>query len=221
MRMIENYNNAKQKYSKDIFEKVTNAHIPDRYIDAACRFLRDNNNLSIGHLKELLSLWHRYVWLTDKIDINDVKNYSDFFQKIHKGIILYKIPNQIYNDGDVIIGLIDSLKTIRKFDEKNPWCIKQEHRFPKYQYLYNLYLIDVISQGKNNYYVLIIDKKVYYGRKIYWNISNKRCTDDEVENSMTPEAIIFINDKLVNLAKERKSDKFENYPHEVGIMKIG
>lgn len=215
--IFENYNNAKQKYDTEIFQKVISANVPDKYIDSACRFLTQNPDLSVEHLVSIIKKWDKYVYQTEHRDINKVLDYDSLFRIVRASIQKYQIPNQIYNDGTVIIGLLDNIKTVKNLDVKNRWCLKQEHKFPKYQYIYNLYIIDIINNQKNNYFVLCIDKRVKFGNRIYWDIQNLVGNVSEIEAMMTDEARIFITDSLIHTAYSGKDDNLNNHLNEDGL----
>jgi hypothetical protein len=60
MNILENYNNAKQKYGEEIAEIIRSAGIPDEYVYIACKYYKENS-VPIKTLKLEIRQWMSYI----------------------------------------------------------------------------------------------------------------------------------------------------------------
>lgn len=209
--IFENSNNAKLKFPKE-YEEIKSAKLPERYILSACRFFREVP-VSIGTLRHIILLWHKYVYLKDKSkDINKVKTYNELCNIVLRESSKYKITKQIFNDNKVVIGIIENVSDVRRKDVSNIWCIKSDEQLQKYLAKYNLYLIDNGKLTTESLFVLAI--KIGTGEKTYWDLQDYKYTMSnciKIEEEFNEKSIQFINKKLVQVAKDNKKDSFCNY----------
>lgn len=211
MELLENYNSAKAKYG-EIADKMRAARIADRFLLSACRFY-STNGVSPERLFEYFHQWCIYVLRHDRIDVNKL-NYEDFRNKIREYKNRYGVPNQIYNDGKVVIGELKSHKDLAYFPVRTPWCIAQAEMFAKYTNdpkAYSMYIIDNGEIGKpdsDRYVCMQIDK---YGVVSYWTLYNEpmmQSTMREYEETLTFGASSFIGE-LCEKKKAMSNDEQE------------
>lgn len=88
--ILENSNNAKMKFPKE-YKEIKKAKLPEQYVLAACKFYKETS-VSIGTLRNIILLWHRYVYLKDKNrDINKIQTYNELCNIVLMESAKYKI----------------------------------------------------------------------------------------------------------------------------------
>lgn len=93
--IFENSNNAKMKFPKE-YEEIKKAKLPEQYVLAACRFFQEVS-VSLGTLRHIILLWHKYVYLRDNTkDINKIKTYNELCIITLRESSKYKIAKQIF-----------------------------------------------------------------------------------------------------------------------------
>lgn len=174
MKLSENYNSAKAKYG-EIADKMRAARISDGFLLSACRFNKENG-VPPEDLFNYFHQWCIYVLKHERIDVNTL-DFNGFYTTIQQYKNKYGIPNQIYNDGKAVIGLLRSNKDLAYFPVKTSWCISRPNMFQQYAndpMAYTMYLIDNGQSGKcdaERYVCMLIDKN---GEIFYWNLANQR-----------------------------------------------
>lgn len=199
MKLLENYNSAKQKYGEKLVRAMVNNGIPDKYLLSSCRFYTEDN-VPIPRLKQLFRQWLTYVVkVNNAIDVNRL-SFINFVETIQQFKLEYQIPNIVYKDSKVCVGKILSARDVSKLPISNTWCIKQPGMFQKYiDNGCSFYLID---NGNNSdyirYVVLMLDKA---GKKYYYDLENIQLDKDDIEELktyLTPQSITFISNLQEN-----------------------
>lgn len=196
MKLFENYNTAKQKYGKELVDRMCHVGIPPQYLLAACKF--NKNGVKLEDLRRYFRQWMTYVTKNKKdIDVNRL-NFDEFYSTIQKFKSAYGIPNKIYDDGQVSIGKISSAKDIARFPIKNEWCIIQPQMFKKYMAQgYTFYIID--TKDESDYVRYVIMMVGSNGKKYFYDLDNSEMTNDSIsdfQSHLTHNAILFINNNL-------------------------
>ena len=150
MKLLENYNAARQKYDESIVKVLSDIGIPPQYLLSACRFYQDIQ-VPIEKIQQLFRQWMTYVVKNNQnIDVNKL-SFEQFYQTIQKYKAEYGMPNKVYSDEQVSIGKINSAKDVSRFPIKNNWCIKQPRMFQKY--INNGYSFYIIDNGDGSDYI--------------------------------------------------------------------
>ncbi len=203
MKLSENYNSAKAKYG-EIADKMRAAKISDGFLLSACRFNQENG-VPPEDLFNYFHQWCIYVLRHKRIDVNTF-DFNGFYSTIQEYKNKYGIPNQIYNDGKVVIGLLRSSKDLAYFPVKVSWCISQPKMFQQYSndpMAYTIYIIDNGQYGKSDaerYVCMLIDKN---GDVFYWNLANQRMDREAMmayDDTLTQGALSYIG----KLCQDRK-----------------
>ena len=173
MKILENYNSAKQKFGENIAIKALEAKIPNQYVYAACRFNQENGT-PFKDLYYLFSQWITYVVSNNNtIDVNQL-DYNTFWNTIQNYKKQYGEEGKVYDDGTVSITHISSLEQMKKLPIKNLWCIRREkHRNEYQQNGARFYLItnNNYSDESNCRYVMV---EMYANGEIgYWSTDNE------------------------------------------------
>lgn len=205
MKLLENYNSAKAKYG-DVADTMRAARISDGFLLSACRFFV-KNGVPPEQLFNYFHQWCVYVLRHKRIDVNTLE-FDDFYNIIQEYKNKYGIPNQIYNDGKVVIGELKSNKDLSYFPIKTNWCISQASMFATYvndPMAYNIYIIDNGERGKcdaDRFVCMLIDKN---GSVSCWDLYNNPMTEDNMmsyDKTLTQGALMFIgnlcNDRIEN-----------------------
>ncbi len=218
MKLLENYNSAKQKYGEKLVRAMVNNGIPDKYLLSSCRFYTEDN-VPIPRLKQLFRQWLTYVVkVNNAIDVNRL-SFINFVETIQQFKLKYQIPNIVYKDSKVCVGKILSARDVSKLPISNTWCIKQPGMFQKYiDNGCSFYLID---NGNNSdyirYVVLMLDKA---GKKYYYDLENMQLDKDDIEELktyLTPQSITFIS----NLQENKNHNiPFDNNNSQVIIKEV-
>lgn len=203
MKLSENYNSAKAKYG-EIADRMRAARISDGFLLSACRFNQENG-VPPEDLFNYFHQWCIYVLRHKRIDVNTL-DFSGFYSTIQEYKNKYGIPNQIYNDGKAVIGLLRSSKDLAYFPVKVSWCISQPKMFQQYTddpMAYTMYIIDNGQSGKSDterYVCMLIDKN---GEVSYWSLDNYPMSRDammEYDETLTQGALSYIG----KLCQDRK-----------------
>ena len=192
MKLLENYNTARQKYGDRIVKELSDVGIPPQYLLSACRFFQEG--IGINDIKAYFRQWMTYVVKNNQnIDVNKL-SFERFYQTIQKYKAEYGIPNKVYSDEQVSIGKINSAKDVSRFPIKNNWCIKQPGMFQKY--INNGYSFYIIDNGDESdyirYAILMVDKD---SRKYYYDLDNEQMTQKSIsdfQSHLTQGAMSFI-----------------------------
>ncbi len=193
MKLLENYNAARQKYGERIVKELSDIGIPPQYLLSACRFYQDIQ-VSIEKIQQLFRQWMTYVVKNNQtIDVNKL-SFEQFYQTIQKCKAEYGMPNKVYSDEQVSIGKINSAKDVSRFPIKNNWCIKQPRMFQKY--INNGYSFYIIDNGDGSdyirYAILMVGKD---SRKYYYDLDNEQMTQKSIfdfQSHLTQGAMSFI-----------------------------
>lgn len=203
MKLSENYNSAKAKYG-EIADRMRAARISDGFLLSACRFNQENG-VPPEDLFNYFHQWCIYVLRHKRIDVNTL-DFSGFYSTIQEYKNKYGIPNQIYNDGKAVIGLLRSSKDLAYFPVKVSWYISQPKMFQQYTddpMAYTMYIIDNGQSGKSDterYVCMLIDKN---GEVSYWSLDNYPMSRDammEYDETLTQGALSYIG----KLCQDRK-----------------
>lgn len=205
MKLSENYNSAKAKYG-EIADKMRSARISDGFLLSACRFNKENG-VPPEDLFNYFHQWCIYVLRHERIDVNTL-DFNGFYTTIQEYKNKYGIPNQIYNDGKAVIGLLRSNKDLAYFPVKTSWCISQPKMFQQYAndpMGYTMYIIDNGQSGKSDaerYVCMLIDKN---GEVLYWNLANQRMDREAMmayDETLTQGALSYIG----KLCQDKKGE---------------
>lgn len=193
MKLLENYNSARQKYGERIAKELSDVGIPPQYLLSACRYFHDYQ-LPKERLQQLFRQWMTYVVKNNQtIDVNKL-SFEQFYQTIQKCKAKYGIPNKVYSDEQVSIGKINSAKDVSRLPIKNNWCIKQPGMFQKCTNNgYSFYIIDN-DDGSDyiRYAMLMVGKD---SQKYYYDLDNEQMTQNSIfdfQSHLTQGAMSFI-----------------------------
>ena len=193
MKLLENYNAARQKYGERIVKELSDIGIPPQYLLSACRFYQDIQ-VPIEKIQQLFRQWMTYVVKNNQtIDVNKL-SFEQFYQTIQKYKAEYGMPNKVYSDEQVSIGKINSAKDVSRFPIKNNWCIKQPRMFQKYiNNGYSFYIIDNGDESDYIRYAILMAGKD--SRKYYYDLDNEQMTQKSIfdfQSHLTQGAMSFI-----------------------------
>ena len=213
MKLLENYNTARQKYGDRIVKELSDVGIPPQYLLSACRFFQEG--IGINDIKAYFRQWMTYVVKNNQnIDVNKL-SFEQFYQTIQKYKAEYGIPNKVYSDEQVSIGKINSAKDVSRFPIKNNWCIKQPGMFQKY--INNGYSFYIIDNGDESdyirYAILMVDKD---SRKYYYDLDNEQMTQKSIsdfQSHLTQDAMSFIQ----NLNENKQYNKKRNMKRTIRL----
>ena len=201
MKLLENFNTAKQKYGNSLVKTLTDVGIPPQYLLSACRYYQEKQ-IPIERIQQLFRQWMTYVVKNNRMDDVNKLSFEQFYQTIQKYKAEYGIPNKVYSDEQVSIGKINSAKDVSSFPVKNNWCIKQPRMFQKY--INNGYSFYIIGNGDESdyirYAILMVDKN---SRKYYYDLDNEQMTQKSIsdfQSHLTQGAMSFLqnlNEKLL------------------------
>ena len=130
MKIIENYNSAKQKYGIGLVDSLTKLGLPPQYLLSACRFIRDYG-VTQEQIICLFKEWNKYVEKYNDTDVNKL-TYEEFFNLISKEKSKHCIPNIIFSNGIASLGKLNNAKDVQTIPIRNEWCIKSQKWFDKY-----------------------------------------------------------------------------------------
>lgn len=220
MKIIEGYNDAVIKYGKQTAETLKQNGIPKNFIDAACRFFKQEG-VPIEQLQNDWRMWNRYVLnnplYKDEKGVNKnlaTMSYKDFKAEIQKSQQPYVCPNSIYDDGNLCIGECKTQRDARWFpiqnlaypDTNNDFCVcRRDGGYEQFQKYINdgmrIFIIYDKSRSASDPYkrVLMMSKNGYL---YFWNNNDLPCgtTKDKEDpiweyiNSLPREAQLRLSD---------------------------
>ena len=168
MNILENYNNAKQKYGEETAEFIRSSGIPDEYVYIACKYHQENS-VPIETLKLEIRQWISYIrnlgnetFDLRKLDYHQFKNIlTTTIQKAMK-------PNPIYDNGVVFVGEFKTKEDALLYPIPNNWCTSNSSsKFNQYtQGGYRLFIIENKTLDEPLKYVCA---SVFMGNVKYWN----------------------------------------------------
>jgi len=121
--MFENYTSARDKYGKELVDRMKKKGIPDKYLLCACRFYKEQNIQDDNKIYGLFRKWMTYVVPFDKnVDVN-MLSYRQFLDKIKLAVSYYTTPNKLYEDGRYLLGRWKSFEEAKRYPFKTKWCI--------------------------------------------------------------------------------------------------
>ena len=203
MEIFENYNNASQKYGKDIVQLMANQGISDKYLLSACRFYVEDK-VPCDVIAYKVKQWNQYVVPFQSTDINKLQ-FDDFNQILLQALRKASMPNKFFDNGAVEIGEFKTYKESKLFPIMNDMCIcKTRKWFNYYQSPHSRYLLihDRRRMDNKSYVVAILE----YGEVTYADINGSEfgCSlgDDkdesgqkefnEYQNSLGPDVLNVI-----------------------------
>ena len=211
MNILENYNNAKQKYGEETAEFIRSSGIPDEYVYIACKYHQENS-VPIETLKLEIRQWISYIrnlgnetFDLRKLDYHQFKNIlTTTIQKAMK-------PNPIYDNGVVFVGEFKTKEDALLYPIPNNWCTSNSSsKFNQYtQGGYRLFIIENKTLYEPLKYVCA---SVFMGNVKYWNtegfslLEELRCeyniNDSEhqkYQSTLPKEVISYLYDILINI----------------------
>jgi hypothetical protein len=196
MKILENYNTAKQKYDEELANIVLSNGIPNEYVYTACRYYTEDN-IPIDVLQQKFRQWMSYVRDLGKETLN-VNNLSyKQFDNIIRGEIQKAIkPNQIYDDGTIFMGEFKTKENALLYPISNEWCTSKYD-----QYVGNGYRLFVIENKSLDEPLKYVCASVYNGRVIYWDVNDNQLY--ETYQLTLPKQIV---DYLYNIAVEQTDE---------------
>lgn len=130
MKIIENYNSAKQKYGIGLVDSLIKLGLPPKYLLSACRFIMDNG-VTQERIICLFKEWKKYVEKYNDTDVNKL-TYEEFFNLISQEKSKHCVPNVIFINGIASLGKLNNAKDVQSIPIRNEWCIKSQKWFDKY-----------------------------------------------------------------------------------------
>ena len=130
MKIIENYNSAKQKYGIGLVDSLTKLGLPPKYLLSACRFIKDNG-VTQERIICLFKEWKKYVEKYNDTDVNKL-TYEEFFNLISQEKSKHCVPNIIFINRIASFGKLKNAKDVQSIPIRNEWCIKSQKWFDKY-----------------------------------------------------------------------------------------
>ena len=122
MKIIENYNTAKQKYGEELANNILSNGIPNEYVYTACRFYTEDK-IPIDVLQQKFRQWMSYIRNLGKetFDVNNL-SYQQFDNIIRGEIQKAMKPNPIYDDGTIFMGEFKTKEDALLYPIPNEWC---------------------------------------------------------------------------------------------------
>lgn len=149
MNIYESHNTSVGKYGEELTRLMEKNGISPKYLLSACRFYTENG-VPIQTLALLFKQWNSYVMRNHPIDVNTL-TYNEFRNVLNNYKMEYGIPNKLYADNKVSIGVLNNAKDVQKVPVKNDWCIKSQKWFDDYTSVgwrfFVIYLGDYILLG--------------------------------------------------------------------------
>ena len=130
MKIIENYNSAKQKYGIGLVDSLTKLGLPPKYLLFACRFIRDYG-VTQEQIVCLFKEWKKYVEKYNDTDVNKL-TYEEFFTLISQEKSKHCVPNIIFINRIASFGKLKNAKDVQSIPIRNEWCIKSQKWFDNY-----------------------------------------------------------------------------------------
>ena len=218
MKVFENVNTARKKFGNEIVDKILNAGIPEKYLNSACKFYKEED-VSVSFLRHFFKLWDRFVKPLQKYDVNNISKLSEFITLTLETERNYIPKKQIYKDDSVVIGIVENYKDISNinFPIQNKWCIKDSLTFEVLSEEWNFYLLNfnIPELDVFRYYILQISKKGPI-RSCLVDVNNNAYYIGEENwgaimlNDMSVNARKFVS-KLIKKGKNQISDSFSLY----------
>ena len=233
MNILENYNNAKQKYGEETAEFIRSSGIPDEYVYIACKYHQENS-VPIETLKLEIRQWISYIrnlgnetFDLRKLDYHQFKNIlTTTIQKAMK-------PNPIYDNGVVFVGEFKTKEDALLYPIPNNWCTSNSSsKFNQYtQGGYRLFIIENKTLDEPLKYVCA---SVFMGNVKYWNtegfslLEELRCeyniNDSEhqkYQSTLPKEVISYLYDIAASQTEEMENKiKNENKEYKTNNNNI-
>lgn len=213
VNIFENYNNCKQKYGKELTDKMTTEGIQPKYLLAACRFYEENH-CSIERLVLLFKDWNKYAYKNyPDIDVNRL-SFEDFQRCTFNAKLNHCLPNTIIVTETAVLGRLNSVKDVRKIPIETSWCIKSKFKFDAYirrgAELYAIYLPYESEPYNFNIALVINGEVIYYNSENYRQIetiNNPQTNEHQIFQNKLPDEII---DYLYNIAANQTDKMLYN-----------
>lgn len=215
MKIIENYNSAKQKYGIGLVDSLIKLGLPPKYLLSACRFIK-YNGVTQERIVCLFKEWNKYVEKYNDTDVNKL-TYEEFFNLISKEKSKHCVPNVIFINGIASLGKLNNAKDVQSIPIRNEWCIKSQKRFDKYTSNgYEFFVIYLKEEPLPFTFVIaaVIDGDVeYYDSNDYEQFENlvipketNNSDHDSYQRKLPKEIISYLYDVAISQT-ERKEHK--------------
>ena len=130
MKIIENYNSARQKYGVGLVDSLTKLGLPPKYLLSACKFIRDYG-VTQERIVCLFKEWKKYVEKYNDTYVNKL-TYEEFFNLISQEKSKHCIPNIIFINGIASLGKLNNAKDVQSIPIRNELRIKSQKWFDNY-----------------------------------------------------------------------------------------
>lgn len=213
MNIYENHNTSVGKYGEELTRLMEKIGISPKYLLSACRF-RTENGVPIQTLALLFKQWNSYVMRNHPIDVNTL-TYNEFRNVLNNYKMEYGIPNKLYADNKVSIGVLNNAKDVQKVPVKNDWCIKSQKWFDDYTSVgWRFFVIYLPQQPLPFTYVVA---GVHDGNVEYYNTYDHQQYENMVKNVGNDEHSEFekllpaqVKEILYNVAAQQTEEKENN-----------
>ena len=176
MKILENYENAKQKYGLEIVKLLSDYGLPPKYLQSACRYHKEEG-VPIDRLILLFKEWMKYVVKYNQVDVNTL-SYDVFLQTLAKGKSEHLLPNVLYKDENCTLFSIDNIKDARNLP--NHYCIKAVDKYNILKEKGYLFLLIYLPQQQFPFTYVVAS--IHDGNVEYWDSQNYKMYNNEADD---------------------------------------
>ena len=206
-KILENYTSAKDKYGKDVTDRMKMKGIPDKYLLSACRFYKEQN-IKVDEICRGFKAWMAYVVTTEKnTDVNKL-TYQQFTDRIKSAVSYYETPNKLYEDNEFKLGHWISFDEAKKYPHKTKWCICHNRSdWEKYTKTKGseFYILNRVGLGKDAAVHVCIE--IEKNGEIYiWNSE-----DESTHSDFCQEFVQMLPQGLKDIIYKRSNERGNEY----------